>query len=113
MSRFQVIVTILLSLIFMALAIPIGLSLLSSWEDYRAFHNAGAMFATPTATNAADFRLHMLQMNWVLNSADHRWYSPLDIEYCGCTIKGPRYDATLLNCKRPLNLAGGVPDPAE
>jgi hypothetical protein len=110
MSRFQIIVTILLSLIFMALAIPLGLSVLSSWEDYRAFHNAGTVFATPTPTNAADFRLHMLENNWVMNSADRRWYPPIQMQISACTISGPHYHATL-TCKYPLNQLTGIPDP--
>jgi hypothetical protein len=112
MSKFQVIDTSLLSLIVMALALPIGLGLLSSWEDYRFFHSAGVSVPTPTATNAADFRLRMLEKNWVLNSADRRWYPPIQIQVSACSISGPRYSATL-TCKYPLNPLGGIFDPAE
>jgi hypothetical protein len=138
MSKFQIIQLALLGFILMTTTISAGFDLWLGWTAHQlmsAWSNPFGMsmpppptpavtpaagvvmpplpvpvFPVPAPTTAADFRVAMLERNYVLNSADHRWYPLALIKHSGCTIHGPRYGATILNCKYPINPANGLAD---
>jgi hypothetical protein len=130
MSKFQITQLVLLGFIAMTTTVAASFDLWLGWRAHQLFSDPIGLSMPPPPTpapaivvppglvapipgpvpTAADFRLRMLEMNYVLNSADHRWYPLALIKHSGCTTQGPRYGATLLNCTRPLNPISGLPD---
>jgi hypothetical protein len=133
MSKFQFIQLALLGFILMTTTISAAFDLWVGWRAHELLNDPFGLSAPPPPipapaivplppfppaaaipgpmrTTAAHFRVAMLERNYVLNSADHRWYPLALIKHSGCAIQGPRYRATLLNCKYPLNPMSGLRD---
>ena len=133
MSKFQITQLVLLGFIAMTTTVAAGFDLWLGWRAHQLLQDPFGLsmppppippaamaplppfppppaIAGPIPTTAADFRVAMLERNYVLNSANHRWYPLALIRHSGCTIQGPRYSATILNCKYPINPANGLAD---